>query len=482
LRFTERCKDVSDVPDCSSGPSLTYNERGASQKCLQCLKLVRTSTLPELRHGAWGACACRWCGSRDGGRCGPNRCGGSDRGRRHGAHQCQQTRTVRQEAVSSTVRGGGASLVQELEAAGVDRHGLVVGGADEVAVADVVGPSGAAVSLASEGGSLGGGLRRPRAGQARGREGAEVAPIRTDRLDDHEVLALALHRVHLYGLEQVVGRVTQDDGRCRTKAAREIADGHASAVDVAVVTSEEEVHVRAVADEGLVDGAGGARYSPREERLRRGPPVRVGGVGRRTVAEGDLAPLVGENPYAFWSEEEEGGRDAGCGHTGLARRRHIRPVREGAEAHRAPCRSPVVRRAIYEVLPVEGYMGEVLERYPPRLRSRQGGRRCPFVCRRESACLRRNSRRRRQERNNVRRGKSHRVLVDRKRPRSGELETERAANRGFYVSTMRSNDQEQDRRSIIARLLPLQSENSSVNGRSGIFRRGPLIIRNTRAL
>ena len=76
------------------------------------------------------------------------------------ALQGQQARPVGQEAVVAA-GAGGASLVEQLQVAGVDGHGLVGVGADQFAVADVVGPGGAAVGLAGEGVALGGGLRGP---------------------------------------------------------------------------------------------------------------------------------------------------------------------------------------------------------------------------------------------------------------------------------------------------------------------------------
>src|SRR6185312_9838196 len=76
------------------------------------------------------------------------------------ALQREETGPVWQEAVV-TAGAGTASLVQQLQVARVDGHGLIGVVADEIAVADVVGPGGAAVGLAGEGIALGCRLRRP---------------------------------------------------------------------------------------------------------------------------------------------------------------------------------------------------------------------------------------------------------------------------------------------------------------------------------
>src|SRR5699024_10181196 len=78
------------------------------------------------------------------------------------ALQCQHTGLVGQEIVVA-VGVGGASLVEELHVAGIDGHGLVGVGTDQLTVTDVIGPGGATVGLPREGVALGGGLRCPRA-------------------------------------------------------------------------------------------------------------------------------------------------------------------------------------------------------------------------------------------------------------------------------------------------------------------------------
>src|ERR1051326_2268557 len=79
--------------------------------------------------------------------------------------QRQDTRSPGQLVVVAAGVGG-LALVEELQVAGVDGHGLVGVVAEQVAVADVVGPGGAAVGLAGEGVALAGGVRGPGAGQA----------------------------------------------------------------------------------------------------------------------------------------------------------------------------------------------------------------------------------------------------------------------------------------------------------------------------
>src|SRR4051794_13711720 len=81
------------------------------------------------------------------------------------ALQREQARTVREEAVVSA-RARRPALVQQLQVAGVDRVGLVRRDADQLAVADVVGPRRTAVGLARERVALRRGLRRPRSTQA----------------------------------------------------------------------------------------------------------------------------------------------------------------------------------------------------------------------------------------------------------------------------------------------------------------------------
>lgn len=122
---------------------------------------------------------------------------------------------------------------------------------------DIVAPCYASVRSACERSGLGGstGLHGPCSTQTACREGAEVSSSRANCLDDHEVLLLALDLVHLHSFEKIVGGVAKNLRCLAAKAGREVANGHGSAVDFAVVTGKEEVHVLAVTNECLVDWA-----------------------------------------------------------------------------------------------------------------------------------------------------------------------------------------------------------------------------------
>lgn len=159
---------------------------------------------------------------------------------------------------------------------------------------DVVGPGRAAVGFARERCVLVTGLESPFAVETVGGEGAEVPALQTDGFDNHEVLVLALDGVDLYGLEEVLQSVLEDDFVFGAEAGGEIVEGHARAVDSAIVAGEEQVHVLVVADQGLVDDIGlGVRDAAREENLFRPPAVGVRGVIGGLVGEGVQCPLVG---------------------------------------------------------------------------------------------------------------------------------------------------------------------------------------------
>src|ERR1035437_6861479 len=117
----------------------------------------------------------------------------------------EQTWTPWDQVVVARAAANLEALVEQLEIAWVDGHGLVGIVANQVPVADVVGPGGAAVGLAGEGIALRRGIGRPRTTEARGRVGAEVPPVGADGLDEHEALVLSLGRVDLHGFEEVVG-------------------------------------------------------------------------------------------------------------------------------------------------------------------------------------------------------------------------------------------------------------------------------------
>lgn len=237
---------------------------------------------------------------------------------------------------------------------------------------DVVCPGGAAVRLAGKGVALGSGVGGPAAAEAGGCEGAEEAAVGALGLDDHEVLGLALEGVNLDGFEEVVCGVAHDDGGGGSEAAGEAADGHAGAVDFAVVSGEEQVHVLAVADDGLVNGSGaGAGDRAAEQGLSGRPAVGIAGVAGSAVREGGGSPLVGEDPSALGSKVEEGGGDSRRAHGVLACRGHLGPVREEAKIHGTISTGAVVG-SVHEVLAVVVGRGEILERNPTVLRRCQG--------------------------------------------------------------------------------------------------------------
>ena len=147
-------------------------------------------------------------------------------------------------------------------------------------MADIVCPRRAGIRLAGERPLLRRSLGGPLAAERLGRERAEVPPLGADSLDDHEVLVLAADVVDLDGLEEVVGGVAHNNGGGGAEAAGELVDGHTGAVDLAIVSCEEQVHVLVVTDECLIDAArAGAADSPGEEWLWRRPSIRLGGIG-----------------------------------------------------------------------------------------------------------------------------------------------------------------------------------------------------------
>lgn len=136
-------------------------------------------------------------------------------------------------------------------------------------MADIVGPSSSAVGLACEGAALGCSIWGPCAIQAGSSEGSEETTIGALSLDEHQILVLTLDSIDLDGFEQVLGSVAHDDGRGGAEVAGEVTDGHAGAIDFAIVSCEEEIHVLGVTNDCLVDGTSArARNFAREERLR----------------------------------------------------------------------------------------------------------------------------------------------------------------------------------------------------------------------
>jgi hypothetical protein len=82
----------------------------------------------------------------------------------------------------------------------------------------------------------------------------ESAAVCSLRLTDHQPLALALELVDLNSLEEVLHGIAENRLRDIPKAAREIFKWHDRAIDVAIVASEEEVHVFVVCDDSLING------------------------------------------------------------------------------------------------------------------------------------------------------------------------------------------------------------------------------------
>lgn len=184
-------------------------------------------------------------------------------------------------------------------------------------MADVVGPGSAAVRLASKRLALTCRLRSPRAAQAVGGEGSEIASVCSDGLDNHEILVRARDGVDLDGLEEIVGRIAHDHRRGRAKVAWEVSNGHASPVDLSIVSCEEQVHVGAVANDCLVDSTR-ARDGPGKESLRRRPSTHARGIAVCHVGEGSWPPLIRKDPDIFGGKEEESGRNSAGIHLVLA--------------------------------------------------------------------------------------------------------------------------------------------------------------------
>jgi hypothetical protein len=303
--------------------------------------------------------------------------------------QGEKTRAVRKGIVSSS-RARVASLVQKLKVACVDRESLIVRSPDQVTVANIVSPGGTTVSLAGERRSLIASLDGPLAIEAVGGEGTEVTSVRTLSLDNHEVLVLALESVDLDGLEELLGSVRHDGLESSAEAAGEFADGHAGAVDGAVVAAEEQVHVLGVTDDGLVDGTSVRLNLAFEQRLGSGPRSRIGGVAGGAVREGRRSPLVGEDPSGLRLKVEQGRSNSGLGHGGLAGGAQLREAGDSTKAHRAVLGRGIAESGVNDVLAIERSSGEVLERGPStaRLSERLAG--SPLVGRRKGTRLRSN--------------------------------------------------------------------------------------------
>ena len=156
----------------------------------------------------------------------------------------------------------------------------------------------------------------------------------TDRFNNHEVLVLAFQRVDLNCFKEVVLGSAKDNGGCSTEVAREVANGHAGAVDLAIVSCKEQIHVLAVTNNGLVNGAGvRSGYLSSEEWLRSGPTVCVRRIGRCFVGERGRAPLISEHPDVLWGKLKECRCNSARVHLVLACRTHLRPVGKESKVH-----------------------------------------------------------------------------------------------------------------------------------------------------
>jgi hypothetical protein len=276
------------------------------------------------------------------------------------------------KAVVVTTRIGVTALVQQLQVARINRKRLIRIRPHKITMADIVRPRRPRVRLSSERVLLRRRIGRPRTVQARSSERPEEATTRTLSLNNHEVLlvsATTFNGVDLHGFEEVVGGVAHDDCAGGAEGPGELANGHACAVDFAVVAREEEIHVCCVSNHGLVDGPGGGAVDlAAEEGLHGAPAVGVGGVGRGAVGEGGGSPLVGQDPDVLGREvEERGGHGGEAAHGVLRGGGHVAPVGEGAEVHAEVLVARVVGGGVDEVLAVVGCDGEVLEVGPSGL-------------------------------------------------------------------------------------------------------------------
>jgi len=222
----------------------------------------------------------------------------------------QQAELIRQQLVSPAA-GRIATLVEELEVVGIEDHPLVVSVADQFAVADVPRPGRCAVF---ERDVVDPGERRlPRVGVRHGRPHAveavgdpgAVVPGRAHRLDHGQIGVGALDLVGDARLEEAVSAVFDGDLRV-AHALGEVLDPGPAAIEVAVVAREEEIGMRVVADDVVIDRKPGhARGSSFEEVLRLGPGLGLGNVLcgailRRLRLEDKVPLLVGREVEQVW--------------------------------------------------------------------------------------------------------------------------------------------------------------------------------------
>jgi hypothetical protein len=86
-----------------------------------------------------------------------------------------------------------------------------------------------------------------------------------------------LDGIDIVGLEEIeFGIRVDDDGSIET--IREVSEGSRAAIEVPVVAAEEEIDIGGIADDPEIDPVAHARGLGREEILRSGPVLGLGGV------------------------------------------------------------------------------------------------------------------------------------------------------------------------------------------------------------
>ncbi|KAI6753930.1 hypothetical protein HG530_013106 [Fusarium avenaceum] len=170
----------------------------------------------------------------------------------------------------------------------LERHaaweGLIIVGSNQLTVADIVGPGGARVCLAGKGVAFGASINSPLTIEAIRRKRTEKPSIFTLGLNKHQVFVLSLDGINLNGLEEVIFGILEDNLGTRPEATGEIVDRHARTVDSTIIATEEQIHILAIADNGLIDRTVWCVGNlAGEKSLRFRPAVDVGWVVRSPV-------------------------------------------------------------------------------------------------------------------------------------------------------------------------------------------------------
>ena len=205
---------------------------------------------------------------------------------------------------------GFVALVKERQVVEVDGIGLVIAVDNRPAAADILGPgpdSGVKGDVFSpqKGGIEVCGIpeRRPGAAEVGGGQGAEKAvPVAADALNVGQEHAGSFDGIDIVGLKEVVGvgfRVDDDGG---VEAVGEVTDGGRTAVEISVVAGEKQVGIGGIADDPEIDPIAHARGLGREEILRDGPILGLGGVAVGGVL--GLAALEDQVPLVLRGEIE----------------------------------------------------------------------------------------------------------------------------------------------------------------------------------